>query len=384
MSKAIRKEFHVEKERVNWIDQGRGFLMVYLAIIALFPENLLGNNPITAFFFKHPSPKDAPWMNAYDVGVPAFFFIIGLLYSFSFLLRMRKKGLNKAVLYAILRWGLIYAAGLIIILLTRTVGLGEVNEIIPGVEMFVVSWDVIDSIGFVGLICIPFMFIPKKLRLIISYVMMTFYQAMLFIPGTYWREYALASVHGGILGGIFVLTPIVLIGSYIGEYYIMEKGIPSNEKNKKLAVFAAINLAIGLLLWVIPGGYPNKRMSTMSWAVISLAVIIVGMLVFAYADYDAKNYSKLNKANKFRITLFKAYGMNPLLIYILAAAPDLFEASLSTELQLIIWGVMLTAITIIAYALYRKNNVISTTKVTLSLIVILIVLAAILRSINFF
>ncbi len=323
-------------------------------------------------------------MNAYDVGVPAFFFIIGLLYSFSFLLRMRKKGLNKAVLYAILRWGLIYAAGLIIILLTRTVGLGEVNEIIPGVEMFVVSWDVIDSIGFVGLICIPFMFIPKKLRLIISYVMMTFYQAMLFIPGTYWREYALASVHGGILGGIFVLTPIVLIGSYIGEYYIMEKGIPSNEKNKKLAVFAAINLAIGLLLWVIPGGYPNKRMSTMSWAVISLAVIIVGMLVFAYADYDAKNYSKLNKANKFRITLFKAYGMNPLLIYILAAAPDLFEASLSTELQLIIWGVMLTAITIIAYALYRKNNVISTTKVTLSLIVILIVLAAILRSINFF
>ena len=60
----------------------------------------------------------------------------------------------------------------------------------------------------------------------------------------------------------------------------------------------------------------------MSWAVISLAVIIVGMLVFAYADYDAKNYSKLNKANKFRITLFKAYGMNPLLIYILAVAPD--------------------------------------------------------------
>ena len=171
MSKAIRNEFHVEKERINWIDQGRGFLMFYLAVIALFPENLLGNNPITAFFFKHPSPKGAPWMNAYDIGVPAFFFIIGLLYSFSFLLRMRKKGPTKAILYAILRWGLIYAAGITIILLTGTVGLGEMKEIVPGVEMFVVSWDVIDSIGFVGLICIPFMFIPKKLRLIISYGM---------------------------------------------------------------------------------------------------------------------------------------------------------------------------------------------------------------------
>jgi len=353
--------------------------MFYLVIIELFPQAFFGNDLITAFFFTHPSPKNAPWMNAYDLGVPAFFFIIGLLYSVSFLSRMRKEGTGKAVLHAILRWGLIYTAGIIVILLTGTAGLGEVKEIVPGVEMFVVSWDVIDAIGFVGLLCIPFMFLPRKVRLIASYSMMSFYQVMLFIPGTYWREYALRSVHGGILGGIFILVPIVLIGSYIGEYYIMEKAMSRADKNKKLVVFAAINLAIGLILWAVPGGYPNKRMSTMSWAVISLAVTMFGMRVFAWADYKTEEYPNLNPVNKVRISLFKAYGMNPALIYALAALPDLFTEALSVELQLAVWAIMVPIISVVAYTLSRKNTTISTIKVVLILIIILVVLAVIGR-----
>ena len=384
MSKDIRKESHVVKERINWIDQGRGFLMFYLVIIELFPEALLGNDPITAFFFTHPSPKTAPWMNTYDLGVPAFFFIIGLLYSVSFLSRMRREGTGKAVLHAILRWGSIYAAGIIIILLTRTAGLGEVKEIVPGVEMFVVSWDVVDSIGFVGLLCIPFMFLSRKMRLIASYSLMSFYQVMLFIPGTYWREYALGSVHGGILGGIFVLIPIVLIGSYVGEYYIVGKTMSRADKNKKLVVFAVINLAIGLMLWMIPGGYPNKRMSTMSWAVISLAVIMFGMRVFVWADYKTEEYPNLNLVNKVRISLFKAYGMNPALMYALATLLSLFTETLSVELQLAVWAILVPIISIVAYTLSRRDTAISTTKVVLILIIILAVLAVILRSINFF
>jgi hypothetical protein len=384
MFEAYRKGFRVEKERINWIDQTRGVLMLGLALLEPFPEALLGNDPITTVLFTHPSPKELPWMHVYDIGVPAFFFIIGLLYSLSFLSRMRKRGPVKAVLYSILRWGLIYAAGIIFILLSRSAGLGEVKEVAPGVEMFVVSWDVIDSIGFIGLMCIPFMFLPRKIRLITSYGMMGVYQTMLFIPNTYWREYALKSVHGGVLGGIFVLLPIVLIGSYVGEYYIMEKEIPTGEKNRKMAVFALINLAVGLMLWAVPGGYPNKRMSTMSWAVLSLSGIILGMLVFVRTDYKTEDYPNLSPANRFRITLLKAYGMNPLLIYVLAAAPDLFTAGLSIELQLAIWAIMITAITIIAYALYRKNTAISTHRVALTLIIILAVLAPIAFYMNVF
>jgi hypothetical protein len=186
------------------------------------------------------------------------------------------------------------------------------------------------------------------------------------------------------LGGIFVLAPIVLIGSYVGEYYILEQATSRAEKNTKLAVFAALNLAIGVMLWVIPGGYPNKWMSTMSWAVISIGVLQLGMLGFASVDYETREYPNLHPVNKFRITLFKAYGMNPLLVYVLAAAPDLFTGALPAELQLVIWAIMVPAISIIAYALSRKNTVISTPKVAFAVVILLLVLAVILRSMNFF
>jgi hypothetical protein len=378
----VKSVFRIKKERINWIDQARGFIMFYLVLTEFFPKSLLGNDPFTAFFFTHPSPEESPWMNAYDIGVPAFLFIIGLLYSVSFSSRMRKKGSADAISNAVLRWGLIYMAGMIIILATKSEGFGEMKEIAPGVEMFVVTWDVLSSVGLIGLICIPFMFLQRKPRLIVSYTMMSFFQAMLFIPGTYWREYSLKSFHGGILGGIFVLTPIVLTGSCIGEYYIMDVETPRNEKNKKLAIFAAINLAIGLVLWAIPGGYPNKRMSTMSWAVISLAAIIVGLFVFTYSDYETENYPNLNPVNRFRITLFKAYGVNSLLIYVLAVTPSgivaLTKGDLSTELELTLRGTMVIATSMIAYTLCRKSKVISTTKVALAMVIILVVLFAIL------
>jgi hypothetical protein len=378
----VKYEFRIKKERINWIDQARGFIMFYLVIVELSPRDLRGKDPFTAFFFAHPSPKESPWMNAFDVGVPAFFFIIGLCYSLSFYSRMRKKGSGHAILNAVLRWGLLYVAGMIVILATRSEGFGEMKEIVPGVEMFVVSWDVINSIGLVGLMCIPFMFLPRKPRFVVAYMMMCFYQAMLFIPGTHWREYALESLHGGILGGIFVLLPIVLTGSCIGEFYIMDRKTPKNERNKKLAIFASINLAIGLMLWAIPGGYPNRRMSTMSWAVISLAVITVILLIFIYTDYCTESYPNLNPANKFRMTLFKAYGMNPLLIYALAVAPlgviELTTGGLSTVHGLTFWAIMVTVISMIAYELYRKNKIFSTTKVALIIVLILITLAAIL------
>jgi hypothetical protein len=213
---------------------------------------------------------------------------------------------------------------------------------------------------------------------------MSFYQVMLFIPGTYWREYALRSVHGGILGGIFILVPVVLIGSYVGEYYILEKTMSRVDKNKKLMVFAALNLAIGLILWMVPGGYPNKRMSTMSWAVISLAVIMFGMRMFVWADYKTEEYPNLNLVNKVRISLFKAYGMNPALMYALAALLSLFTEALSVELQLTVWAILVPIISVVAYTLSRKNTAISTTKVVLILIIILVIIAVILRSINFF
>ena len=377
---SLRTMFHIEKERYHWIDQGRGMVMFLLVLIELMPEMLRTGNPISAFFFDHPSTT-APYMDLYDVGVPAFFFIIGLLMAVSFKKRVEKKGTCNAVLNELIRWGLFFALWEIILFLTGD-GFGEFKPISPGVWWYVVHWDVVNALGFVGMLSIPFLFLSNKTRFIISYAMMTFYQVMIFVPETMWRQYAIASVHGGILGAIFVLMPIVLIGSCLGKYYVLDKDTPREKKNKMLVVLCLVNLAIGIVLWLIPGGFPNKRQSTASYATISMAIIIAGLLAFVYADWKDENYAKLNPVNRGRIILFNTYGQNPFFIYVLAivfgGGFGAIAGDLEFYLQVLIWLGGLVIISIIALILYKKGKIISTTKIALFIIVLLLTVGLIL------
>ncbi|MFX0098580.1 MAG: acyltransferase family protein [Candidatus Hodarchaeota archaeon] len=387
-AEGLKTRFKIEKERINWIDQGRGLVMFLLILTAFLPDDWRRGNWFSDFFLEHPGKTD-PWMNLYDVGVPAFFFIIGLLMAVSFKKRIEKKNIGNAILNSLLRWGLIFAVGLILFLAIDG-DLGEMKNVtadfptLSEVNMYVARWDVIYSIGFVGLLAIPFLFLPNKARLILSYIMMGFYQVMIFIPQTYWLEYAWASVHGGILGGIFILTPLVLIGSCIGEYYVLNEKTEKNIKNRNFLIFGAINLAIGLILWFFKRGFPNKRASTMGWAVISIAVIIGGLFAFIVTDYKEADYPNLHPLNKGRITLFKAYGMNPFLLYLLTEVvtvlliEEILDIDLPLEMELVLLAVMLPALTLIAWLLYRKNKAISTTKIALLAIMILGALAVLI------
>ncbi|MBD3186785.1 hypothetical protein GF325_08170 [Candidatus Bathyarchaeota archaeon] len=379
--------FRIEKKRINWIDQARGFVMFFLVLTSILPSAWREGNWFANFFLEHPPDStNAKWMNLYDVGVPAFFFILGLLMAVSFHKRCQKKGTKPALLNALLRWGLIFAVGILFILIPAIISgdpiFGEVKEIAPGVEWYVVRWDVVISIGFVGLACIPFLFLPTNIRLIVSYAMMVFYQVMIMIPETLWRQYAIKSVHGGILGSIFILIPITLISSVIGEFYILDKEKDEQTKNKYMLYLGVANLAIGALLWLIPGGYPNKRQSTMSWAVISLGVCIMASMVFILFDYDENEFDDLNVINKGRIILFKAYGMNPLLVYaiveITTVVIDEVVGGLDFTQELLMGIILITAVTIIMLLLYRANKAISTTKVALGVIITVVILGAVL------
>ncbi|MBN2150662.1 MAG: hypothetical protein JW839_04350 [Candidatus Lokiarchaeota archaeon] len=391
---SLKTVFRIEKQRFNWIDQGRGLVMFLLVLTESMPDiwrkpsdpNFWTDNPIikglAGFCFDHP-PETAPYMNLYDIGVPAFFFIIGLLMAVSFKSRMQKKGTGNALLNSFLRWGLIFVLGLLIILFTWSEGIGAYKDVVEDspdllqVYIFVVSWDVIFAIGCVGLIAIPFMFLPNKARLIVAYLMMAFYQVMVFVPETYWRWYALASVHGGVLGGVFVLTPILLVGSCVGEYFIMDKEASTGKKYKMMALLAAINLSIGIGLWLIPGGFPNKRQSTMGYATISMAAIIAGLFVFIFLNLKKDRHT----------VILEAYGMNPFLVYAIAAIPTVLIGELISfgdwqeefMFQLILWIAVLAVVTLIVILLYRKGKAISTTKIVLGLLVILLPLGVLLK-----
>ncbi|HME53090.1 MAG TPA: hypothetical protein VKM55_12790 [Candidatus Lokiarchaeia archaeon] len=374
----LKDAFRIKKERLIWIDQGRGFVMFILVLTELMPGCLKSAcytsnvyvKALAGFFLDHPANStSAPYMNIYDVGVPAFFFIIGLLMAVSFKKRIETHGRWNAVANSALRWGLLYGLGLAIIFFTYKQGFGDVEQIAPGVYAYVVSWDVIPALGFVGLVSIPFMFLPNKARLIIAYAMMTFYQIMTFIPQMYWREYAAASVHGGIIGGIFVMTGFVLVGSCVGEYFLLNKEASQHKKYMMLALLSVINLAIGLGLWAIPGGFPNKRQSTMGWATISIAIVIAGLFGFIF----------LNLKKQHKTVILEAYGMNPFLIYALAVVPGaiinaLLPDSVTSDFlfQATYWIGAVAGITALAIGLYMVGKAISTTKVIAVLLVILL------------
>ncbi len=381
--------FRIEKQRYNWIDQARGFVMFMLVISGLMPELWRKANAVTWFFLEHPDDSThATYMNVYDIGVPAFFFIIGLLMAVSFHKRKDKFGAGPAVLNAVLRWGLIAAVGILFIIIpgvlngdSPDVWFGEVKTIAPGLDVYVVYWDVVISLGVVGLASIPFMFLKRTPRLVISYAMMAFYQIMVMVPQTHWRDYAISSVHGGIFGGIFVLIPIVLIASVVGEFFILDKETPSQEKVKKFLILGLINAIIGIALWLIPGGFPNKRQSTMSWAAISLAVCFFVGYLFIKVDYKDEEYEGLHPLNKARITLFKAYGMNPFLVYAIAEiAAVVIDALVGADffIQLATWLILVPSITAIVLLLAWKGKAISTTKVALGVIVTVAILALVL------
>nr|MDO8109435.1 hypothetical protein [Candidatus Sigynarchaeota archaeon] len=386
---SLKTAFRIEKQRYNWIDQARGFVMFILVLSGLMPELWRKANAITWFFLEHPDDSThAQYMNFYDIGVPAFFFIIGLLMAVSFKKRLESKGPKPAVLNALVRWGLVSAVGILFIIIPGLINgddpstwFGEVKTIAPGIDVFVVYWDVVISLGIVGLVSIPFLFMKRTPRLIVSYAMMAFYQVMLFIPETHWRDYAISSVHGGIIGGFLVLVPITLIASVVGEFFILDKETPEHEKVRKFLMLGLVNAIIGVVLWLIPGGYPNKRQDTMSWAAISIAVCFFIGFLFLKVDYKDEEYKGLHPANKGRIVLFKSYGMNPFLIYGIAEiAGVVIEALVGSdfEIQLAQWLILVPAITLIAWILYKKGKAISTTKVALGVIVIVLVLAVVL------
>jgi len=387
---SIKTTFRIEKQRYNWIDQARGFVMFFLVVTELMPDTWKHANVILWFFLDHPNDStNAQYMDFYDIGVPAFFFIIGLLMAVSFMKRLETKGKGPAVANAVLRWAMVGVVGILFIVIPAILGgqspdtwFGEVKEIAPGVSWYVVYWDVVPALGFVGLASIPFLFIPRRERLLVSFAMMTFYQIMTFIPQTYWRDYAAASVHGGIIGGIFVMIPITLIASVIGEFFILDKTTAARDKAKNLLLLGIVNAAIGFGLWIIPGGYPSKRQSTMSWATISIAVCIFISYLLLRIDYKDEDFQKMNPVNKGRIVLFKAYGMNPFLIYALVVIPDVVIRAVANMLGLLTgnefwiqlgeWLIIVPVITLIALLLLHANKAISTTKVAFGVIVVVI------------
>ncbi|MFX1356156.1 MAG: acyltransferase family protein [Promethearchaeota archaeon] len=326
-------------KRYYWIDHARGFIMILLVITEFLPAFI---REAARFFLEHPEPqRTVEYMNFYDVGAPAFIFIMGFLMPLSFFHRKERDGTGKAVRHMIIRYGVILLLGYLVILIDQ-------QAIVKTVDgMVIVIWDVLPSLGLVGLIAIPFLFVSPKIRAILASALLIFYQLMLLFGG--WREYAIASVHGGILGTIFGFSVIMIYATCLGELFFMDKEKSENKKYQIYALVGIIAFLGGILLTLIPEWYANKRQVTLTYILISLGTSILLSFVFIGID----------KVVKKPIFILDSYGKNPFLIYVIAIVLEFLIADIiGLEKDFLIFIIMTVIITLIAVGLDKWGKII--------------------------
>jgi len=325
-----------QRKRYFWIDHARGFIMLLLVITLFLPETIRTASPINQFFLSHPPDSTTvTYMNVFDLGAPAFIFIMGLLMPLSFSHRKERDGVNKAILHMIIRYGIILILGFLVILIDHDFTLIEMKMGVP-----VIIWDVLPTLGLVGLIALPLLWLKTIPRAILATCMLVFYQFMLLYGG--WREYAIYSVHGGIFGTIFGFSATMIYATCLGDIMLLNKEYTEKKKYLIYAFVSAVALLVGLLLWLIPGWYPNKRQVTLTYISISLGVTILLSFIVICID----------KLVKKPIILLDSYGKSPFIIYVLAIVIEFLLIDLiGLELDMIIFIVMVIVMSFIAILL---------------------------------
>ena len=336
----VNLDDQLAKKRYFWIDHARGFIMIMLVVTQFLPE-FIRYGP-ARFFLAHPVDQTTTTiMNFYDIGTPAFICIMGLLMPLSFLRRKDEKGVKSAVLHMIYRYGLLLILGLIIVFIDQGTLIKEVDG------MAIICWDVLPTLGLVGLIAVPFFWVKPKPRALIALGMILFYQLMLIFAG--WRDYAIASVHGGILGTIFGFAPLMIISTSMGQYLLLNQDIPEHKKYQTFAMIGFTFFVIGLCLAFIPEWYANKRQVTLSYILISTGTIILLSFIFIFID------KKVEKP----IFILDSYGKNPFLLYLIAMLIEfLISDIIEYEIDLIIGPIIIIIVSIIAILLDKFKKII--------------------------
>jgi len=358
-----------KSKRLRWIDQARGFIMFYLVLTITWPPEdyrKRETNIVLHYLFGHAGTTDT-YMTLFDAGAAAFILVLGLSMAISFTRRSGKHGSGKAVQHLVVRYLIILALGMLIIYADG----GEFfNE-----DKGTVRWDVIPSIAAAGLVSIPFLFIrdPKK-RLYVGIGWALLYQILMIFAGL--KEYAINSVHGGIYGSIFGYAACGIIGTALGDYMYSYKDIEKDKKFKDMLSLGAIMAVGGYLLTFIPEMEAAKRQVSFTHVLISSGITFLGLSVFWYLD----------EKKDMELTYLRAFGMNPFLMYLLVLIPDflivdlveLYDADTDWLMNSVFMVIYILIDSVVALFLYKKRKSLSTEKVAIGAIIIVVGLAAIL------
>lgn len=374
-------------KRLRWIDQARGFVMVYTVWTLALPDNLTENIPFLRFLFDHP-PDGDHFMNLFDIGTPAFLFIVGLSLSISFWKYADKKNVWVALLRVMFRFGFLFAVGYILELGQNGWSFAELVKVQTYPELLnvfgtftytinILWWDVIIALGFCAILAIPFIFIRNPwIRTGVAYGWMIIYQILLMAPFTsgYFVNYAVEAIHSGIFVSLFTYTTITVIGTALGDYMFSSKD-PQKKKYITLAIFGGVNVALGIGLGFIGPLYWSKAIGTMTFGLVSIGIITLGCLVFILMD------EKLN----WKLGYLVMFGMNPLFSYMVAEVLFQLPTMLldipimdALWMKFVIMGVIIALVSLFNWLLYRKKKRIRTEWVTFAFLLLVIAISFVL------
>ena len=363
-----------ERSRIVWIDIARGFVIFYMIITLIFPHDWFSGSLLLEFLFVHPARVPGS-MHLIDLGAPGFVLLLGLLLGVTFQKRKLEKGVSKAVLHVIYRYGLIFVLGIFILLATWDFAFMHWRYdrfLADGSDIYVFISDVVLVLGLVGFVALPSLFINKKYRMFAGYGLILFYTIMLALNDyTKWINDAVSSVHLGIWFGVFGYGGITIIASTLGEYLFVDP--PKDKSNIYLGIvfLGVTNLGLGLIL------AQTSYLFIIGGLLVAIGGATLGLFIFIFAE----------KHMKYRIHLFEAYGRYPFFVYLVTVVPwevhkllvdnGILPAFGNTGqiIAIIVFWVILTGI---VYLLYFKKKRIKTEWVAIATfgIVIVVVLIA--------
>jgi hypothetical protein len=360
-------------ERVVWIDIARGFVIFYMIITLIFPQDWFSGSLLLEFLFVHP-PRVPGTMHLVDLGAPGFVLVLGLLLGVTFQKRKKEHGVTKAIWHVIYRYGLILTLGIFILLATWDFAFMHwrydryLND---GSEIYVFISDVVLVLGLVGFVALPFLFIDKKYRIYAGYGLILFYTIMLALNDyTKWINDAVSSVHLGIWFGIFGYGSITIIASALGEYLIGTATQDKNDIYLNMAFFGTTNVGIGLIL------AQTAYLFIVGGLLIAIGGATLGLFLFIFAEKHMKD----------RLHLFEAYGKYPFFVYLVTVVPWevhslLVDNGVIPEFgligRIIAISVFWTLLTGLLFLLYFKKKRIKTEWVAIAAFALIIIIVLI-------
>jgi hypothetical protein len=341
-----------ESQRFAFVDLWRGFIIIYMLFSIFVPESWMTNaayqgpvTPILEFLLVHP-PREAFIMHLIDIGAVSFVFVLGLMFSVTFQQRQKKSGTAAALKHIMLRYGVILVLGFSILFVsypdliyTKIDNLAGIasptytSGVPAGVEITVLAWDVIPSLGLVGFVGIPFLFLRKKLRMIVAYAWLGFYGIMLMLNQyTRWASNAASAVFGGIYFCIFGFGSAQIMASAIGEYLVEGWNNDRSRFLQQLAVFGGLNLLVGVVLLQSPYTFVP------GYILVAMGTTILGWFLFIYLDM----------VKKWPMRFLKAYGNSPFFVYLITVIPMVLVGVIFTGSQydLFSWDLFITLVVI--------------------------------------